>query len=212
MHSELQIARRWTTLRVMRVDADKRRDAIARITIDLVAREGLSAATFRRIAAEGGWSTASITNYFVDKQDLLVWTFQALSSEGERRFEDALDGAGDDPLPALLTMVPWCAANVRRWKAYLAFWDAGVRDTELASLLAASTGTGLDLLTRLMRRSCPAGTDCKAAAERLNAAVQGMALQILVDPDNWGVAKIRDILLETHRALCGDAARPLRLA
>ncbi|MGE4303319.1 MAG: TetR/AcrR family transcriptional regulator, partial [Novosphingobium sp.] len=67
----------------MRVDPDKRRKDIAQVTIDLVAREGLAAATFRRIAAEGGWSTASITNYFVDKQDLLVWTFQVLSVEGK---------------------------------------------------------------------------------------------------------------------------------
>jgi AcrR family transcriptional regulator len=182
----------------MRIDPDKRREDIAQVTIDLAAREGLAAATFRRIAAEAGWSTASITNYFVDKQDLLVWTFQVLAAEGERRFEEALAGADGDPLPALLTMVPWCPANVRRWKAYLAFWDAAVRDPELASLLAGSTSTGMDLLDRLLQRTCPAGKDRRAAVERLSATVQGVALQILVDPENWGEAKIRRMLLEAH--------------
>lgn len=187
----------------MRIDPDKRREDIAQVTIDLVAREGLAAATFRRIAAEGGWSTASITNYFVDKQDLLVWTFQVLAAEGERRFGEALDSSGTDPVPALLTMVPWCPANVRRWKAYLAFWDAAVRDSELAALLAGSTSAGMDLLDRLVRRSCPAGADCRAAVERLNATVQGVALQILVDQGNWSESKIRTMLSETHSEIVG---------
>jgi AcrR family transcriptional regulator len=190
----------------MRIDPDQRREDIAQVTIDLVAREGLAAATFRRIAAEAGWSTASITNYFVDKQDLLVWTFQVLSAEGERRFEEALEGEGDDPVPALLTMVPWCPANVRRWKAYLAFWDAAVRDPELASLLAGSTSAGMDLLERLVRRSCPDGADCTKAVERLNATVQGVALQILVDPKNWSETKIRSMLLETYDGIVGRLA------
>ncbi|WP_052223602.1 TetR/AcrR family transcriptional regulator [Novosphingobium malaysiense] len=192
----------------MRVDPDKRRKDIAQVTIDLVAREGLAAATFRRIAAEGGWSTASITNYFVDKQDLLVWTFQLLSEEGERRFEEAMAASAKDPVPALLTMVPWCPANVRRWKAYLAFWDAAVRDPELASLLANSTSVGMDLLDRLVRRSWPDASDTQPAVELLNATVQGIALQILVDQKQWSEVKIRNILLESHNGIVGRFAAP----
>lgn len=181
----------------MAIDHDQRRMDIAQVTIDLVAREGLAAATFRRIAAEGRWSTASITNYFVDKRELLAWTFERLSVAGEERFEQARQAAPDDPLPALLTMVPWCPANSRRWKAYLAFWDAAVRDPELASLLARSTHTGTDLLERLMHRRLPPGSDTRRAAELLSSTIQGLALQILVDRESWSEAKIRQALTDS---------------
>jgi len=185
----------------MKIDEDSRRRDIARVMIDLVANHGLAAATFRRIAEQGGWSTASITNYFVDKQDLLVWTFQQLSTEGEAQFKQALASAGGDPIPALMTMVPWCPANVRRWKAYLAFWDAAVRDDELAALLAQSTRVGTDLLASLVHQASPATSDCHAAAETLNTIVQGIAMQALVDRAGWTGEKIRRILCEAWRGV-----------
>ncbi|PEQ13608.1 hypothetical protein B2G71_04555 [Novosphingobium sp. PC22D] len=185
----------------MRIDAEQRRRAIAQVTIDLVANEGFAAATFRRIAAEGGWSTASITNYFDDKHDLLVWTFEVLSAEGEVRFDEALRAAGDDPIPPLLTMLPWCPANVRRWKAYLAFWDAAVRDGELAARLAGSTRVGTQLLERLVRRACPDAPDIRARAQRLSINIQGLALHILVDRGNWPEAAIRQTLDDLRRDL-----------
>src|ERR1700757_2521645 len=112
----------------MAIDQDKRRYDIAWITIDLIAREGLEAATIRRIAAEAGSSTTAIKHYFVDKQELLIWTFQVLAAEGEQQFNEALRRDPSDAIGALLTMVPWCAANIRRWKAYLAFWDEAARN------------------------------------------------------------------------------------
>jgi len=189
----------------MRIDAEQRRQEIARITIDLIAREGLAAATIRRIAGEGDWSTASITNYFIDKHELLVWTFEVLSGEGEDRFGEALVTSGKDPLPPLMTMIPWCAANVRRWKAYLAFWDAAVRDPELAGLIARSTRVGTALLGRLVRQVRPGAPDSERLAELLNTNVQGMALQILVDPTHWTEPRIRQSLTDVAHNILGRA-------
>ena len=180
----------------MAIDQDRRRRDIAAITIDLIAREGLEAATIRRIAAEGGFSTTAITQYFVDKQELLVWAFQVLSSEGEQRFHEALRHDPSDVMGALLTMLPWCQANVRRWKAYLAFWDEAARNPELASLIAQSTNVGTDFLQQLLRSRARSQGDVAGAGQLLNAVIQGLAMQILVDRDNWGERKIRDTLEE----------------
>ncbi|MDB5724201.1 MAG: hypothetical protein JWQ16_955, partial [Novosphingobium sp.] len=57
----------------MPIDHDQRRARIAAITIDLVAAEGIEAATIRRIAAKAGFSTTAVTAYFTDKQDLVIW-------------------------------------------------------------------------------------------------------------------------------------------
>lgn len=180
----------------MAMDQDERRRDIARITIDLIAREGLAAATIRRIAGEAGSSTTAITHYFDDKQELLVCAFQILAAEGERCFEEVLERDSSDVTGALLTMVPWCPANVRRWKAYLAFWDEAARNAELASLLARSTSVGTGLLHQLLEPRIAAGADLEKAGELLSALVQGLSLQMLVDRQRWTVPKIRAALEE----------------
>lgn len=192
------IAYSWilTQLSSMTIDHDKRRRDIAGITIDLIAREGLQATTIRRIAGEAGVSTTAITHYFVDKQELLIWAFEVLAAEGETRFNEALGHDPSDVIGALLTMVPWCPANVRRWKAYLAFWDEAARNTELASLLAQGTKVGTKYLQQLLRSKTGAQADLEKAGQLLNAVIQGRALQMLVDQANWREDKIRSALKE----------------
>jgi hypothetical protein len=93
----------------MALDHDKRRRDIAWITIDLIAREGIEVATVRRIAS---CSTTAITHCSVDKQELLSWAFPSLWAEGEQRFTDTLQRDPADIIGALLTVVPWCPANI----------------------------------------------------------------------------------------------------
>jgi TetR/AcrR family transcriptional regulator, transcriptional repressor of bet genes len=178
----------------MAIDHEQRRADIAAITIDLVAREGMEAATIRRIAAEAGFSTTAITHYFADKQDLLVWTFQRLSEEGERRFEEAMAQDPSDLVGALMTMVPWCPANVRRWKAYIAFWDKAARDPEWARLLTRATVAGTASLAALLRPRFDRAADAEAAGELLDAILQGFALQMLVSPSAWNESRVRSSL------------------
>lgn len=180
----------------MAIDHDQRRSEIAVIAIDLIAREGLGAATIRRIAGEAGFSTAAVTNYFADKDELLVWAFEVLSAEGEQRFDAELARDPADGIDALMTMVPWCPANVRRWKAYLAFWDEAARNSYLARLMAQSTRTGLAYLQQLLRARAARPEGLTAAGELLNALIQGIALQMLVDPNSWPAAKTRDTLAD----------------
>lgn len=180
----------------MTIDHDQRRREIAEMTIDLVAREGIGAATIRHIAAEGGFSTTAITHYFADKEELLVWAFETLSQEGEVRFEAELAGDPRGVVAALLTMVPWCETNRRRWKAYLAFWDEAARNPYLASLVAKGTQTGLAHLERLVLIDDPRPANLARSVRLLNALVQGIALQMLVDPASWPVETVRRTLRE----------------
>jgi TetR/AcrR family transcriptional repressor of bet genes len=192
----------------MTIDHDQRRQDIAAITIDLVAREGMEAATIRRIAAEAGFSTTAVTSYFADKQELLAWAFEVLAADGERQFEAALAREPSDILGPLLTMVPWCPANVRRWKAYLAFWDQGARDAELAGLLAQSTDVGLSFVQTLLRREAAGQADLEAVARLLNALIQGLSLQMLVDPAQRNEAAARAMLASAFDLALIMADRP----
>lgn len=180
----------------MAIDHERRRQDIADITIALVAREGVRAATIRRIAAEAGFSTTAVTHYFADKEELLLWAFEALSREGDRRFEAALAQAPGDPVPALLTMVPWCEANRKRWRAYLAYWDEAARNPWLAAMLARSTRAGLDQLRGLLQARTGPGARLDKGVRLLNAMIQGMALQMLVDEAGWPPETVRTTLAE----------------
>ena len=72
------------------VDHEQRRHRIAEVAINLIAAEGLGAATVRRIAVDAGVSTSAITHYFADKQELLDWTFQNLAKIGADRFAEVV--------------------------------------------------------------------------------------------------------------------------
>lgn len=180
----------------MAIDHERRRRDIAEITIDLVAREGVRAATIRRIAAEAGCSTTAVTHYFADKEELLLWAFEVLSREGDLRFAAAVAEAPGDPVPALLTMVPWCETNRKRWRAYLAYWDEAARNPWLAAMLAQGTRSGLAQLRQLLeaRTGRVAGLD--KAVRLLNAMIQGLALQMLVDESGWPPGSAAENLAE----------------
>ena len=179
---------------IMTIDHEKRRADIATITIDLIACEGLEAATFRRIAAEAGFSTTAITHYFADKQELLVWTFQILSQEGVRRFREALIENPSDTIGALLTMVPWCPANVRRWKAFLALWDQASRDRDIAQFVSQGVSTGYSSVHELLCREASGRRNLETACKQLHAMIQGISLQMLVDEKNWDESGVRALL------------------
>lgn len=194
----------------MAIDHEERRRRIAAIAIEVIANEGLGAATIRRIAAEARFSTAAVTHYFVSKQDLLFWTFDVLSTEGDERFDDALRESPEDIVAPLLTLTAWCPTNVRRWKAYLAFWDAAARDQRLAAVIVRSTTAGVAYIERLLatRISDPAA---RARASRLlNSIIQGISMQAIVSPQDWPEEAVRTTLLEGIEASIASALKPPR--
>ncbi|MGE2835107.1 TetR/AcrR family transcriptional regulator [Mycobacterium sp. SMC-4] len=55
-----------------RIDAAERRRHITEAALRLVMREGLAAATFRRVASESGLNVGSVRHYFTDHESLVV--------------------------------------------------------------------------------------------------------------------------------------------
>ncbi|RZK02472.1 MAG: TetR/AcrR family transcriptional regulator [Novosphingobium sp.] len=189
----------------MAIDHDARRRHIAEIAIDVIAAEGIGAATIRRIASEARFSTAAVTHYFASKQELLVWSFAVLSAQGDARFDQAFVEHPDDPVHALLTFTAWCPANVRRWRAYLAFWDAAARDEGLAAIIRDATAAGIADIARLLRATYGEGHDLAKASRLLNSIVQGISLQAIVAPQDWPVEIIRTTLTEGIAAALAGA-------
>jgi AcrR family transcriptional regulator len=191
----------------MAIDHEARRRLIATIAVDVIARDGLGAATIRRIASEARFSTAAVTHYFASKQELLFWTFEFLSLAGDERFEEACETGSDAIIDPLLTMTAWCPANVRRWKAYLAFWEAAARDERLAALVRQSTATGIACIERLLAPRIADPADLARAARLLNSIVQGISMQAIVTPRDWPLETIRATLIEAIETAVRGATR-----
>ena len=178
------------------VDHEQRRLRIAEFAINLIAAEGLSAATVRRIAADAGFSTTAITHYFADKQELLDWTFQNLARLGTDRFAEVVARDPADIVGSLMTMTAHDPGTIRRWRGYLAFWDQAARDPVFAAHLRASSEAGLASIASVVRARFGDSVDVLQVSRLLSAVVQGISLQVLVQEEDWSVAKVRALLTD----------------
>ncbi|GAB2600330.1 TetR/AcrR family transcriptional regulator [Pseudactinotalea suaedae] len=91
--------------------AEGRRTQIVEATVRVIAREGLTRASFGRIAAEGGLSSPGMISYhFADKDELLAVLCDTVLSDCVRTLEEAVEAATDpvEGLTAYLTaFVSW---------------------------------------------------------------------------------------------------------
>lgn len=177
----------------MAVDHDERRRRIAEATAAVTAREGLDAATIRRIAAELGGPTKAITYYFADKQELLLFTYEFVAQQ-HRQEVDGL--APTDLVGALLAMTPMDARSLIRWRFYVACWDRAPRNPALAELQRLHMERALAHIRGSIRAVAGEREDLDSLSLLLNALVQGISVQALADPQRWPPEAIRAALAD----------------
>jgi AcrR family transcriptional regulator len=76
---------------VPRISADKRREQFVEAAIKVMSREGLEAATTRRIAEEAGAPKGSFHYLFRDKKELLTAVVAAINLQVEQVLREAID-------------------------------------------------------------------------------------------------------------------------
>jgi TetR/AcrR family transcriptional regulator, transcriptional repressor of bet genes len=188
----------------MTVDHNARRQRIAEVTAEVIAREGLDAATIRRISAELGGPTKIITYYFSDKQELLRFTWEHMAE----LYYQKVTHEPADIIDSLLAMTTADEKSILRWRVYVAFWDRATRDPEFAELQRSHMDMTLQLLGNIVRSLDPDRGDVERVSLLLNALVQGISLQSLVDPQRWPAERIRAALMEQVALLLPKAPLP----
>jgi TetR/AcrR family transcriptional regulator, transcriptional repressor of bet genes len=176
------------------VSHDERRRKIADVTVGIIAKEGLEAATVRRIAAEVGCSTTVITHYFSDKHELLLWTYRTLGEFGHAEFERTAPPDSRDLIGYLLSMAAIHDTNIAFWRTYVAIWDRSLRDPDIAAELNSWTGAVLDRIELFIRVINPECKNVGLIARRLLAGMQGISIQRLFDPESWSPDAVREAL------------------
>jgi len=99
-----------------RAEASERvRDAIVAATVRIVAREGVSAVTHRRVAAEAGVALSSTTWHFEAKTDILIAALRWTARREVQRITliaDRLGAEGFDPAAWAEELADWLMEQV----------------------------------------------------------------------------------------------------
>lgn len=156
----------------------------------LIARAGLDAVTVRDVAEGAGCSTAIVSHYFHNKKDLLYLTYRATIDQASERADRALADSGGDVKAYLAEIMPLDEERVTEWKIWLAFWAKAVSDEEIAAdqraCVLRTRGRILAVLDELSARGdLLPGVDRAHAARHVLAAITGMAVQVMFDPEDW---------------------------
>jgi AcrR family transcriptional regulator len=189
------------------VDREQRREELAAALWRLVVREGIEAASVRRVAAEAGWSTGSLRHYFQTQPELLAFAMELVVQRVTGRL-DALERGGDPRAiaeRALQEVLPLDAERRAEAQVWLAFTARSLADPGLRELRNRAH-TGLRGLCRSAAEllGVPA-RELDAAAEQLQALVDGLALHAVLDPATTTPERQRELLAGYLDALSRNA-------
>lgn len=168
------------------VDHAQRREEVAAAFWRLVLREGIEGASLRRVAAEAGWSPGSLRHYFATQSELLAFAMDLVTERVGRRVR-ALPGDADPRATArrvLEEVLPLDAERRAEMQVWLAFTMRALVDPTLRRR-RDEAHAGLRELCRstvLLLGPPDAQADTEAAAERLHALIDGLALHAILDP------------------------------
>jgi AcrR family transcriptional regulator len=117
------------------VDYAKRRVEIVDALLELIAKEGMGAATSRSLANHLGVSNGALWRYFKDKDDLLAATYQTVLDKSNRRVVEAIAGrSGTEAVLAMMeTFFPLTPELQDEAKVVLAFWGVAAMNSTQAS-------------------------------------------------------------------------------
>lgn len=186
---------------------EARRRRIAEIVLRVIAREGVEAATVRRIASEVGFSTAVVTYYFENKQDLLFSAFRLLGELNRAKFDRFAAQQPPDLVGYLLSMSAVEPEDRAGWRACVAFWERSLDAPEFAAELRSWIGQVLTRIEFLIVALEPGSADAGKVATQLFDLVQGISTHMLFDPDRWPAEILRETLTENVRLLLGAGSR-----
>jgi TetR/AcrR family transcriptional repressor of bet genes len=165
------------------VDARLRRSEFVDATWRVIRKEGLPAATLRRVAAEARCTTGALTHYFSNREALLVQALCAAHfAAGARMVAAARRVRGD--LKRLETLVlealPLDAVRMNEWKTHLTFWGEACDNEKLRSENARRFAEWGQLLEEYMAPIVPGEKARRREAMLLMALIDGLALRLVL--------------------------------
>lgn len=193
-------------------EAERRRDLIA-ATIDVIAEQGLRAATVRQIAARAGVTGGLIRHYFESKDQMVQEAYRELMQGMLRSVDAAADAGGDTPRDRLRHFIAGNlhdnVTNARTFAVWAAFIGHVNLDPAFAAIHREYYLAFLERLEAHIRafladigKSADAAS-CRVKAVAINGLVDGLWLEHSVARELFSETEAADIVLRSAEELLG---------
>jgi AcrR family transcriptional regulator len=169
-----------------RKDVDERRAQILDATREVALVRGLANLRVADVATHLGISSGLIHYHFSSKDELLVEMLGAMARSDVARLRETIDAPADpiERLDAVLREYLPAARRDESWALWIDWWDEALRSEALASISSEFDTAWVALLEELIVDGVELGDfDCKdprAAAWRLSALLDGLAVQVVL--------------------------------
>ena len=173
--------------------AADRREALVDAAIESLKRWGHEGLSVRRIAAEAGVSIGLINHYFPNKDGLVAESYRAFSRRLAKSFEAAVEKAPPDPRSRLRAYFDafFSSPNLdpQVLTAWVVYWSLVQVSPEMRAV-RDEEGQGYSevlgrLLSDLARTRGGASADLGLAVNGLIALLDGLWLQLCLDPTSF---------------------------
>ncbi|MEZ5378610.1 MAG: TetR family transcriptional regulator C-terminal domain-containing protein [Acidimicrobiales bacterium] len=181
------------------VDHESRRAHVTEIAAELVAAEGRSALTARRVAEATGHSTTIVSHYFDDMAELMYETYRLAVRRSRSRVAAVLDADPTDIVGLAEAILPIDAVRKADWRIWIAFFGEALGSPALADEQRARVRSSADRFHACLQRLDEAGrvattTDLRGTANRLGALIFGIAGEATFDPRRWTAGAQREAI------------------
>ena len=167
------------------VDHEERREEIADAVWRVIEREGLEGTSLRDIAREAGHTTGVISHYFRDKRELMGFAFGLVVERSAARIARAI--REDGVFEALAELLPLDEERRREATVWLVLMAASLSDPALAEELRERYEEARRAMMPIFREVLGGakGDDPEDVGDELLAAVDGLTVHALTDPERY---------------------------
>jgi TetR/AcrR family transcriptional repressor of bet genes len=161
-------------------------------TIATIGRRGYAATTLSHVASAAGMSPGIVNFYFRTKEQLLAATLEFIAGEYETSWRTQLAAAGESPAAQLEAMIEadFSPGIFTREKmtVWYAFWaeapNQPLYETLVSELEQRYWSETRGIVDRLIAQGGYKGLDPDAVAHGLNAMIDGLWFDLLIDPNS----------------------------
>lgn len=172
-----------------REDADTRRLALIEATSTVLAERGVAGASVRTICARAGVSPGLLRHYFDGIDALIAATYGHVTARVGETLDQAVTAAAAEPRARLIAYVTASfrppIADPALLATWLAFWGLVKTDPAIAAIHAETYGGYRHALEALLAACGVPPAEAKQAAIALTALVDGLWLELTLDPTSF---------------------------
>ena len=183
------------------VDAEERREELIDATWRIIAKEGLDAATVRRIAVEIGATTGVVVHYFRDKDEIILAALQRACDAvtGRMRSHSNHKSALETLREAIIEALPLEEQSVMEWRVWMNFWGQSLTSAKLTQEQDRRYDVWRKIMRGLLERAQRKGelradADLPQISDHLIALIDGLGMQAILEPARMKPERIRAVV------------------